>query len=257
MISKRKEKIGITLIVVLALFVVVATGLQNPIAQDVNYHLFKDSRTLLGIPNVWNVLSNAVFLFVGLSGLYKILITNSLNIIAEIKSSYVLFFIGITLVAFGSGYYHLWPDNQALVWDRLPMTIAFMALFSIIISEFISVRIGKVLLIPLVFLGMAAVIYWHVGEINGVGDLRYYAIVQFFPMLAMPVIFICFNSIYSHTRAYWFLLVAYIIAKVFEHFDGEIYNALGVISGHSLKHIIVAAGLAALLVSYAVRNARA
>ncbi|VAW93208.1 Expressed protein precursor [hydrothermal vent metagenome] len=256
MIAKRKEKLGIALIAVLALLVVAGILLQNPVAQDLNYHLFKDARTLFYIPNFWNVLSNILFLLVGLLGLYRTLIIKTLNIKKEIKASYILLFAGITLVAFGSGYYHLWPDNQTLVWDRLPMTIAFMALFSIIISEYISVRIGKALLLPFIILGMASVLYWYFSELNGMGDLRYYAIVQFFPMLAMPIIFIFFNSQYSNTRVYWLLLVVYIAAKVFEHFDEEIYNTLGIISGHSLKHIVVALGLYILLISYTKRTAK-
>ncbi len=255
MISKTKQKIGIALIVVLAFFVAAVLWLQNPIAQDISYHLFKDNRTVFDTPNFWNVLSNALFLFVGLLGLYRILIAKTLNIIEEAKSSYTLLFIGITLVAFGSGYYHLWPDNQTLVWDRLPMVIAFMALFSIIISEFISVRIGKLLLVPLVLLGMVSVIYWHFSELNSTGDLRFYAFVQFFPMLAIPIILVCFHSQYNNTYAYWLLLIAYITAKIFEHFDGEIYNILGFISGHSLKHITAALGLYILLVFYTRRNA--
>ncbi len=254
MISTTKEKIGIALIVVLAFFVAIGLWLQNPVAQDMSYHLFKDGRTVFDTPNFWNVLSNILFLFVGLLGLYRILITKTLNIIEEVKSSYTLLFAGITLVAFGSGYYHLWPDNQTLVWDRLPMTIAFMALFSIIISEFVSVHIGKVLLVPLILLGMASVIYWYFSELNSSGDLRFYVFVQFFPMLAIPIILICFRSRYNNASAYWLLLIAYIAAKIFEHFDGEIYNTLGFISGHSLKHITAALGLYILLVFYTRRN---
>ncbi|MBT3812899.1 MAG: hypothetical protein HOE45_04700 [Gammaproteobacteria bacterium] len=35
----------------------------------------------------------------------------------------------LILVAAGSSYYHWNPNNQTLVWDRLPMTICFMSLF--------------------------------------------------------------------------------------------------------------------------------
>ena len=40
---------------------------------------------------------------------------------------YCLFFLGTVLVGFGSGHYHLAPDNDRLLWDRLAMMLAFMA----------------------------------------------------------------------------------------------------------------------------------
>jgi len=254
MISTNKEKVGFTLIVLITLISVLAIFFQDPIAQDTNYHNFRDSKEIFSIQNFWNVLSNLPFLIVGILGLYKVLVTDTLKIIGDIKIAYSLLFFGITLIALGSGYYHLLPNNQTLVWDRLPMTIAFMSLFSIIISEFISTRAGKVLLLPLIIVGISSVIYWHLSEIQGAGDLRFYALVQFYPMLVIPVILICFNSRCSKAKTYWLLLMTYAAAKVFEHFDGEIYNVLGFISGHSIKHIVAALGLYILTISYLRRS---
>ena len=254
MLSLRKEKLGVTLIIAITMFAVVGMSLQDPIAQDVNYHHFRDSREIFSILNFWNVVSNVAFLIVGILGLYKILVSGTLNIVADIRISYIFLFLGVTLVAFGSGYYHLWPNNQTLVWDRLPMTIAFMALFSIIISEFISIRAGRVLLLPFIVVGVSSVIYWHFSEIQGAGDLRYYALVQFLPIFVIPVILVCFGSRCSSDNAYWLLIAAYIVAKIFEQFDGEVYSGLGFISGHSIKHVVAALGLYILQVSYARRS---
>lgn len=252
--SIKKEKVGYILIFVMALFAGIIILIQDPIAQDVNYHHFKDTRNILRIPNFWNVVSNVLFLIVGILGLYEISVAGKLRIVNDIKIAYIFLFLGIILVAFGSGYYHLWPNNQTLVWDRLPMTIAFMALVSIIISEFISVRIGKALLLWLILAGFSSVVYWHFSEIWGEGDLRYYALVQFLPILVIPVILICFRSRCTNVNAYWWLLVAYISAKAFEYFDDDIYSVLGFISGHSLKHIAAALGSYILLFSYERRH---
>ena len=254
MISTNKEKIGFTLIVLITLMSLLAVFFQDPIAQDTNYHNFRDSKEIFSIQNFWNVLSNLPFLIVGILGLYKVLVTDTLKIIGDIKIAYSLLFFGVTLIALGSAYYHLWPNNQTLVWDRLPMTIAFMSLFSIIISEFISTRAGKALLLPLIIVGISSVIYWHLSEIQGAGDLRFYALVQFYPMLIIPLILICFNSRCSKAKAYWLLLVAYVVAKALEHFDDEVYNTLGFISGHSIKHIVAALGLYILYISYLRRS---
>jgi hypothetical protein len=170
------------------------------------------------------------------------------------RTAYAVLFIGIGLMALGSSYYHLIPGNPSLVWDRLPMTITFMSLFSIAISEFISVPLSKLLLLPLLILGIVSVLYWDYTEGLGRGDLRPYALIQFFPMLAIIIILIFFSSKFTHTSAYWWLLGAYIIAKICEHLDGEIYQVLHWVSGHSLKHIFAGIGLYILLASYEKRR---
>lgn len=254
MVPMKKEKLGFVLITVLTLFAFLAILNLEPIAQDLDYHNFKDSRDLFGVPNFWNVASNIPFLFVGGFGLYRLLIAKDLVIMDEIRIAYILLFVGAGLVSFGSGYYHLWPTNQTLVWDRLPMTVAFMALFSIIISEFISVRVGSALLFPLVLAGISSVIYWHFTEAGGAGDLRYYAIVQFLPLFVIPVMLASFKSRYTQVVAYWGLISTYLAAKIFEHFDGAVFDLLTYISGHSIKHIVAALGLYILLISYRRRQ---
>lgn len=250
----KKEKIALTIIIVFSVLSFMGVLNLEPITQDVSYHDFKDSRSIFGIPNFWNVISNIPFFVVGLAGLYRLLIVNDLVVIDEIKIAYVLLFLSVLLVSFGSGYYHLQPDNITLVWDRLPMTVAFMALFSIIIGEFISVRAGKVLLFPLVLAGIISVVYWYFTEIGGVGDLRYYAVVQFLPIFVIPVILISFRVRYTNVVAYGGLILAYLGAKLFEYFDGQVFNLIGYLSGHSIKHIVAALGLYILLTSYRHRN---
>ncbi|VAX11357.1 Expressed protein precursor [hydrothermal vent metagenome] len=254
MSSEKKETLGFALLISSALIVLGAVLIREPIPQDLTYHAFADRRKIGAIPNFWNVISNFPFIIAGLIGIYKLKSPFKLNVINEINHTYLLLFAGTFFVGFGSGYYHLAPENQTLVWDRLPMTIAFMALFSIIISEFISLRTGIALLLPLIISGVISVIYWHIGEINHQGDLRFYALVQFYPMLAIPIILSCYHSSYTHAQAYWWMLLTYIIAKVCEYFDTEIYNILGFISGHSLKHIFAALGIFVLLYFYQKRS---
>lgn len=183
-------------------------------------------------------------------GLHSIFISHKIRLITDIKAAYTMFFLGVSLVAFGSGYYHLWPDNGSLVWDRLPMTVAFMALFTIVISEFTSFHVGKFTLWPLVVLGAFSVFYWNRTENNGEGDLRLYILVQFIPLLVIPLMLLFFKSKFTRTSGYWFLLCAYVFAKAFEHFDEAIHNILFILSGHSLKHIVAALGVLFLLKAY-------
>lgn len=232
----KKEQTGYVLLALAALIIISIIGASAPIEQNPEYHNFSDAREILKISNFWNVVSNLPFLMVGILGLVKL---QSDDIV---RKQYIFFFMGISLVAFGSAYYHLNPNNDTLVWDRLPMTIGFMALFSALISEFIHLRIGKRILFPAMAIGFLSVLYWVVAK-----DLSIYLVVQFFPMLATPVVLIFFRSRYNMVTGYWLLLLAYVIAKVFEIYDHETHDLLGFISGHSLKHLFAALGIYMLI----------
>lgn len=225
----------------------------NPIPQDPNYHLFSDDIPYFSIANFWNVLSNAPFLLVGLWGVYC-LRKDQLAVIKTQAQAYYIFFIGVALVAIGSGYYHLNPNNQTLIWDRLPMTIAFMALCSILIGEFFSEQAAKKALYPLLLIGGLSIAYWVYTESLGQGDLRFYGLVQFIPMIAVPLVISLKQSPYNSVKGYWWLLAYYVIAKIAEYFDHSIHQTLSFMSGHSLKHIFAAIGIAYLVQYYRKRS---
>jgi hypothetical protein len=95
----------------------------------------------------------------------------------------------------------------------------------------------------LVLAGIFSALYWAWTTQNGVGDLRPYALVQFLPILALPFILLLYRRYtYLPTAAIFWLLAWYILAKLFEHYDGAIFDLTGqLISGHSLKHLAAAA----------------
>lgn len=241
----KRENIGYLLLVILAITSVIAITLMNPIKQDEAYHNFSDQNSFFGVPNFWNVVTNLPFLAAGVLGPF------SIQNISSGKIQYQFFFTGVALVSVGSAYYHINPNNYTLIWDRLPMTVAFMALFSIVTSEFIKEKTGRVLLVPLLLLGLLSIFYWE-----RTNDLRLYALVQFYPVLAIPVMLIFLKSKYNMVWGYWGLLLAYVAAKFFEEYDRAIHQALGFISGHSLKHLAAAFGLFILVYSYLKRSAR-
>jgi len=214
------------------------------IPQDPAYHAFADHGMLLGIPNFWNVATNLPFLLVGLIGLAW---RSRLRVQAP-QTQYAVFCVGVMLVGLGSAYYHWAPSTPALVWDRLPMTVAFMALFSAVIQDRVSEHLGRVLLWPLVIAGIATIVWWYLSEQAGRGDLRSYAVVQFLPMLLIPLMLLLFNGRGLRDGWLWMTLATYLLAKIAEYFDAAIFSASGILSGHSLKHL-----LAALAVWWAVR----
>ena len=239
----KKERVGYLILTVIAVLALTGIFILSPIEQNKEYHNFSDSNTIFNIPNFWNVVSNIPFLIIGLIGLYKS------TTLFETKIQYIMFFLGISLVSIGSSYYHLNPNNNTLVWDRLPMTIAIMSLFSIIISEFIDFKVGLKSLFPAVLIGLLSVVYWIVFK-----DLKIYILVQFYPVLAILVILIFFKSKYNLTIGYWLLLLTYIIAKIFEHFDYQTQIVLEILSGHTLKHIVISIGIFSLLYTYINRK---
>lgn len=225
----------------LSLVALVALWLQGPIPQDPAYHRFADTRTLLGIPNFWNVASNLPFLLFGPWGLGRVL-GGPLDALAQAqRPAWIVFFAGATVVGVGSGYYHLHPDNLSLVWDRLPMTLAFMGLFALLVGEHLEVRWGRALLWPLLAAGLASVLWWHWTEARGHGDLRPYAAVQFLPLILIPGLLLAFPR--PGRGPLWCVLALYVLAKALEYWDAPILAAIGVTGGHALKHVAAAAGI--------------
>ena len=116
------------LLLLIVIVMIIVTAFVPRIAQDPAYHNFADQRAFFSIPNFFDVTSNLPFLFVGVWGLWMVGRCHFLDPVE--RWPYVVLFIGIFLTCFGSAYYHWTPNNQTLVWDRLPMTIAFMGLLS-------------------------------------------------------------------------------------------------------------------------------
>lgn len=233
-----------------------------PIPQWESYHAFADGRTMYRVPNALNVLSNVFFAFAGIAGMRFLGRGPSLDPDASFRAgahtafesyrerpAYAIFFAGVFLTAFGSGFYHLAPNTPRLFWDRLPMAIAFMSLFATVVAERISIYWSRNLLLPLVAAGVASVVAWRISEQNGAGDMRAYVFVQGFPMLALPLMMILFRSRYTHG---WMLLVVVLLyggAKALEQFDAKVFELTGnQVSGHSLKHVVAAMACYAVVI---------
>ena len=226
----------------LAVSVIILSLLLPPIPQDLAYHHFADQRTWLGIRNAGDVLSNSVFLLVGILGLALLQCGPSLDMPPSLHRQYSIFFAGVLLTGLGSAYYHSAPDNPHLFWDRLPMTIAFMSFFCSVVHEAVDARMGERLLWPLLSLGAGSTIYWQWSESMGHGDLRFYGLVQFLPMLLLPLILLLYPTDRTYRRHVIGLMLCYLLAKIAELLDHQIYQLLGFISGHSLKHLLAGGG---------------
>jgi hypothetical protein len=216
-----------------------ALPLLPPIPQDQSYHRLADGRAWWVIPNAWNVISNLPSIAVGAVGLAR----------CRDDAATIVIFLGILLTGFGSSYYHWSPNDDTLFWDRLPMALAFMAILASVVGERVNAKAGAVLLWPLLAIGVFSLLLWRWS-----GDLRLYGWVQFFPCLALPLMFLLLAPRYTGTH-YWIVAAAlYALAKALEHFDRAIYSTGHLVSGHTLKHLAAAAACFAILRHFQTRR---
>jgi hypothetical protein len=242
-------RVRLALLGVFGLLMLLVLLVVSPRQQDTTYHHFADQRWLLGVPHALNVLSNAPFVIVGLLGLGYIVRPGVWRSPAVFAASwerwaYLLLFAFVVLTGFGSAYYHLQPDNDTLYWDRLPMAVVFMTFFTLILADRISPAVAPWLWLPLVVAGVLSTTYWHWTELHGAGDLRPYVLVQFLPLLLIPVVLVAFPGRSLRTADVFAILGWYVLAKLLElaAVDRSIYTATHVVSGHTLKHVVAALG---------------
>lgn len=217
----------------------------RPFTDASGYLNFADRRAFLGIPNFMDVASNLAFLLTGIAGLRGVLRVRPQGSLTV----WLVFFAAVTLVSAGSSYFHWNPSAETIVWDRLPMVVAFAALLVAILSDYVNPRLGDMrLLATAIVIGLASVLYGY-----GYQDLRFYGWIQALPMLAILAAFL-YPPRYT-CRGY--LLVAlggYALAKLAELYDRPLFAfASGIVSGHTLKHLVGAFAVWLLVVMIARR----
>ncbi|PKO57129.1 MAG: hypothetical protein CVU28_00345 [Betaproteobacteria bacterium HGW-Betaproteobacteria-21] len=227
------------------LILAVAAGLllfAPSITQPQSYHQLADTRALsLGlvtVPNAADVLSSLLFTVAGLAGLCLCKVSEPSQ-----RLSLRVFFSGLALTGFGSVWYHLSPSDETLVWDRLPMALAFAGAVGAIAAERLGASAGARWLVGWLVLAIGSVAVWVV-----TGDLRLYGLAQFGGVVVL-LLWVRFRVVAGMVRLPWgWLLIAYVVAKGFELFDREIWVLTeGVVAGHALKHAAAAVGVVPML----------
>jgi hypothetical protein len=229
---------------------IAAAKFVQPIPQPLAYHHFADQRTMAGIARAWDVLSNLAFLLSGGLGLFFVAKTGRM-LDAGTRWAFATLFFGLVITSVGSAYYHLAPDNQRLVFDRLPMIIAMAGFMGAVLAD----RFGGATawaMTALVAIGLWTVHHWNAGEQAGRGDLRWYLLYQGLTMAAGAMLLVFFPSLNGATPAFVAAGAGNVAAKFFEFLDKPIYALGGVVSGHTLKHL--SAGLAFLPLAFLMRR---
>ncbi|HET9046325.1 MAG TPA: ceramidase domain-containing protein [Casimicrobiaceae bacterium] len=220
----------------------VAWTLLPPVAQDQAYHEFADRRAWLGIARAADVLSNLAFFAVGAYGLVRLFSGDRTKLPPATEASVVCIALGFLLTAFGSAWYHLAPNDATLVWDRLPMTLAFAGVLGAAIAQRIGQNVARVALAVLFELGVVSVVYWKFS-----GDLSLYLLLQFGGIAALlAILFLTPRG--ADPFPWWWLIGWYSLSKVFELADRTVWDATGgAIAGHALKHLTAALAGAGLM----------
>jgi hypothetical protein len=206
----------------------------GPIAQLVNYHAFADQRMLLGIPHPGDVLSNLAFLLAAQYG------AGRMWRLHQFDPAQALFVAALALTAAGSTWYHLAPDNARLVWDRLPIALACAALLASVMRE--TYPKLKAALPVLAACGALSVLWWSM-----TADLRPYLLIQAAPLLLTPVLQWQSGAPMGRRIAFFAAIILYVVAKLFEVADQQVFAALSILSGHTIKHLLAAVAALVLM----------
>ncbi|KEH20750.1 uncharacterized protein [Medicago truncatula] len=225
--------------------------LTPSIPQPQMYHDFADKRQFFGIPNALNVISNLPFMVIGLIGLMLCHRSNYFNLSSQGELwGWTCFYVAVTSVGFGSAYYHLGPNDNGLVCDRLPMTVAFTSLVAILIIERVDAKKGTISIFPLIMAAMISSVYWRF-----FGDIRPYLLVQTVSCIAVPLMALLLPPMYTHSTYWLWAAGFYPLAMMQETADRLIYAVtFHTVSGHALKHL--SAGMVPLILTIMLAKRR-
>lgn len=238
--------------VALAFFVLVlaiAAALLPAVPLHAGYHEFVDARSWLELPNAADVLSNLPFALMAALGWRALRRIPEARLDAGRRALALVFFAGLLLTTFTSGFYHLAPGDAALAVDRLGIGVAFAGLLGLATADRIGLRAGLALGV-LVALAAPMAALWHAAT----GNMTPWAVLQGGGLLLL----LALAGRRAQPGALGFSLLAvlgwYALAKGLELGDAQVFTwTLGTLSGHSAKHLV--ATLAAWPVLRALRRA--
>jgi hypothetical protein len=215
--------------------------LHGPIPQPAHYHEFADVRHAFGLPNAADVLSNIGFAMVGIWAMFRTRLSGNAYVAGSGWPGYRLFLIALILTAAGSFYYHLQPNDARLVWDRIPIALACAGLLAAVHGDTTrnshAARNTRILAV----VAVSSVVWWYWS-----GDLRPYLLMQALPLLLIPLWQWLHGAPRHERRAFGLAILLYILAKAAELHDHEVLAMTGVLSGHTIKHLLATAAAATI-----------
>lgn len=230
--------------VALALIALFGPGIQQP----ATYHDFADQRTLLNIPHAMDVLSNLPFLFLGVMTFIQGLRIDN----PRWRGLVLTLGIGLTLTFIGSGYYHLAPSDGELLWDRAGMLVVFAAVLGMATADRLSFTSALATMMGVLMGGVLSLWHWQHS-----GNLLPWVVLQGGGMLLLLLLAPCRPRGDGYGFRLGACLLWYAAAKLCELWDGALFDiSAGVLSGHSVKHVLAALAVLPLLLPLLRRSDR-
>ncbi|MES2965492.1 MAG: hypothetical protein V4760_16545 [Bdellovibrionota bacterium] len=216
------------------------------LGEEATFMHFADHRMMFGLKNAADVLSNFGFLIAGALGLRAVGARHGTK--RDDRTLHYLGFVvfgSVLATAFGSPYFHLNPNHESLLWDRLPMAIGFAGLVSLLIADRISARAGRWSFAALAGFALWSISMWQVFEFS-----TPYSALQAGSLVAVVLIAWLHPKGRLENRFIWLASAGYLVAKLFEVSDAPLYELTGFVSGHSLKHVMAALAIYALAAAF-------
>lgn len=254
-VERRLALAGASLLLLWMMAVLLVPPMGLPLHEhlpgpaSVSHTAFADGRTLWGVPNAMDVLSNLPFLLGGVWGLCRLRVGRFRGPAA---TGAAVFFAGLIATAVGSSVYHLAPGPAGLALDRAGMAVAFAGALGLAAAERVGARAAS----PLLGVSLVVALLSAVMPLTH-GNVMPWGVVQFGGMALMTGMALQKPVQTALGVRIGALIALYAVAKGFELLDAEVFHLTqAFVSGHTLKHL--AAALAAGPVLWALRqNARA
>lgn len=202
------------------------------------YFMFADQRARAGLVNFNDVISNILFLTVGIWGFRYV--KNRAAVPDQLRTLGLCLGVALVLVSFGSTYFHLEPTRERLFWDRLPMCLTISTILGAIIADRVHLRWGLRLAGFFAVASVVTLILWRTGTVS----LRPYLLFQYGCLVLMASALISSRRHHLRNGPLFAGLVMYLLAKATESYDVAVYiQTATAVSGHTLKHLLAAGAL--------------
>lgn len=216
----------------------------GPVGLVPHMHQFADARVVWGAPYGVNVWSHLPLVPLGIWGLWRV---SRLPRSEPLRWVWGCFFCCQMLATVGGMVYHWAPSDLTFIWDQVPRSSACALFAAAFLAERIDRRFGHA---PAIVMALSASVLgglWWLYSLHtwGIGDLR--------PLIWLelsPIAMVATGAwtLHGHllSRQDWMRsLLSFVVAQTVDWADRPIYEwTHQVVSGHSLRHLALAACVA-------------
>jgi hypothetical protein len=197
-----------------------------------------DQRTLLGLPGAMNVFASLPLVGAGLWGLASCMALRPGSCPATVRLPMGLFFALGAAAGSVAVAYHLQPAAASFVLGQVLLAGVCAMLMLAFLAERVQARLGHGLacLATLALCAAGGAVWWWCE-----GDIRLLAWVQALPVLLLSAGMLVLPCGFSRNGDWLAMLLIYVAARVADLADGALLSATGLLSGHTLMHLGVAA----------------